>query len=94
MNKQEAIEIIKQQLEPYRAKHYSELIKMIDAEPKNYQYTAPSGAIYNIEIQAVWDDKPNAAVRVHGAIDDGGWRAYSPLSDDFIKNPDNEFIGE
>ena len=94
MNKKEAKEIIKHQLEPYRGKPYSELIKMINAEPITYEHIGLSGSLYQIEIQAFWDDKANSNVRVMGSIDDGGWRAFSPLSDDFIKNPKDEFIGE
>jgi hypothetical protein len=75
MNKEEAKEIIKQQLVLYRAKQYSELIKMIGAKPITYQFAAPSGVIYNIEIQAYWDDERKNNVRVMGSIDDGGWRS-------------------
>ncbi len=67
---------------------------MINAEPINYEYKNAIGILYQIEIQAYWDDKPNENIRVMGSIDDGGWRAFSPLSDDFIKSPNNEFIGE
>jgi hypothetical protein len=28
------------------------------------------------------------------AIDDGRWRAFSPLSVDFIMAPDGSFVGE
>ena len=28
------------------------------------------------------------------AIDDGGLRAFAPLSDDFIMAPDGSFVGE
>ena len=94
MNKDEAKKIIAQELEAYRAKHYSELIKMIDTEPITYELTTPSGTWYQIEIQAFWDDKPNSDVRVMGWIDDGGWRAFSPISSDFIKSPDDKFVGE
>jgi hypothetical protein len=29
-----------------------------------------------------------------GAIDDGGWRAFIPLSADFIMAPEGRFVGE
>jgi hypothetical protein len=29
-----------------------------------------------------------------GAIDDGGWRSFAPLADDFIVAPDGSFVGE
>ncbi len=94
MNKQEAKEIAARQLEAYRTRSYIELTKMIKAEPINYQVRGSSDVLYTIEIQAFWDDKPNGNIRVMCSIDDGGWRSYSPLSDDFIKSPADEFVGE
>ena len=41
------------------------------------------------EIEAFWDGLPNC-----NTIDDAGIRAYYPLTKDFIKTPDNSFIGE
>jgi hypothetical protein len=29
-----------------------------------------------------------------GAIDDYGWRAFVPLTDDFIMAPNGSFVGE
>ena len=94
MNKQEAQKIIAEKLKPYREKPYSELIKMIKQKPSTYELRGQSGVLYQIEIQAFWDDKPNGNIRVMGSIDDGGLRAFAPLGDDFIKNPKDEFIGE
>jgi hypothetical protein len=94
MNKQEAKEILKQQLDTYRNRPYSELTKMIDTNPVTYELRGPSGTSYQIEIQAFWDNKPNGNIRVKGSIDDGGLRAFAPNSDGFIKNPKDEFIGE
>ncbi len=94
MNKQEAKEIAAKQLATFRSKPYSELIKMIKAQPITSQVRGDSGVLYNLEVQAFWDDKPTANIRVMCSIDDGGWRSYSPLSDDFIKSPDDKFVGE
>lgn len=94
MNKNEARQIIRAELEPYRAKPYSELTEMIDAEPVIGEATGPGGTLYQIEIQAFWDGKPNGDIRVIGSIDDGGWRAIFPLTEDFIKSPSDKFVGE
>jgi hypothetical protein len=94
MNTQEAKKIIADQLKPYREKSYSELVKMVKQQPLTYEVRGQSGALYQIEIQAFWDDRPNDNIRIMGSIDDGGLRAYSPLSDDFIKSPTDEFVGE
>jgi hypothetical protein len=54
----------------------------------------PSGKTYQLEIQAVWDDPKKENLRVMGAIDDGGFRVFFPLTDDFIITRDGKFIGE
>ena len=41
-----------------------------------------------------WDAHPNGNVRVSAGIDDGGLRAFLPLTSDFIKAPDGSFVGE
>lgn len=94
MDKKEAKQVILAVLEPFRAKPYAELIQMIDAEPVTGERASSSGKQYQIEIQVFWDNKPNGNIRVIGEIDDGGWRAYFPLTEDFIKSPSNEFVGE
>jgi hypothetical protein len=55
---------------------------------------APSGAVYQIEMQVFVDDASRQTLLVMGSIDDGGWRAFSPLCDDFILAPDGSFVGE
>jgi len=47
-----------------------------------------------VEISAVWDDQPGEAIRVFFSIDDGGWRAWAPVTKCFIISPGGEFIGE
>jgi hypothetical protein len=94
MNKAEAREILIRELEDYRNKSYQELIGMINQEPIVYEHITANKAFYVIEIEAYWDDKPNGNVRVAGGIDDGGLRAFVPLTEDFIMSPDGHFIGE
>lgn len=53
-----------------------------------------SGTGYQVEIEVIWDNKPNGNIRVLGAIDDGRLRAYSPLTRSFILAPDGSFVGE
>jgi hypothetical protein len=52
------------------------------------EVTGCSGTAFQIEIQILWDGKPNGDVRVLGAIDDGGWRAFLPLTSDLIVKQD------
>jgi hypothetical protein len=92
MDKQEARSIAREQLAPYRRRPYADLVSMI-GKVVHSEVTAPSGTRYQFEIQAFWDDKPNGDVRVMCSIDDMGWRAFFPLSDDFIMAPDGTFVG-
>ncbi len=93
MNKREARTVLKQQLEAYRKRPYRDLAAIIGQQGTG-EVRGDSGASYQLEVQAFWDDKPGGNVRVRGAIDDGGWRALLPMSLDFIKAPDESFIGE
>ena len=94
MNKQEAKAIASKSLESYRNRKYDELVKLIKEAPIIFQVRGESDVLYNLEIQVFWDDKAQGNIRVTCAIDDGGWRAYFPMSDSFIKSPNNDFVGE
>ena len=93
MDKKEARRILEEQLEGYRELYYKELTKLIGTV-ETFQVVGDSGTQYQLEIQAFWDDRPNGNLRVLGSIDDGGLRAFVPLSVDFILAPDGTFIGE
>lgn len=77
----------------FREKQHSDLVEMIGGNPITGEITAPSGTWYQYEIEVFWDSVPDQNVRVVGAIDDGGVRAYCPLCGSFIKAPDNSSIG-
>ena len=72
---------------------YAELFSLID-HSETVERTAPSGVNYQVETQVFVDDMSLQTLRVMGSIDDGGWRAFSPLSDSFILSPDGSFVGE
>ena len=95
MNKDEAKSILSECLQGYREKSYSELAACVSEDRvEAKEIVASSGTRYQVEIVFVWDNKPNANVRVIGSIDDGGIRALHPVRDDFIVNPQGCFIGE
>jgi hypothetical protein len=93
MDKTEAKKILTEQLEQYRKRSYSELTQLIN-EPETLTVIGGSGTKYGLEFEALWDHEPGKDLRVIGSIDDGGWRALSPLSDDFIMRNDGSFVGE
>jgi hypothetical protein len=87
MDRNEALKLLDAKLDEYRKFSYTELAAKIGDE-EVVEVTGPSGAAYQIEIQITWDGKPNGDVRVLGAIDDGGWRAFLPVTSDLIVKRD------
>jgi hypothetical protein len=86
--------VLAQQLTKWRDRSYAELSQLLDADCESIEVTGPSGAVYQIEIRAIWDDQPGGVIRVIGSVDDGGWRAFLPLTDDFLRAPDGSFVDE
>src|SRR5262249_10132428 len=71
MDKTEARAVLAQQLAPYRARSYADLVGMVGTNSVVVA-RGPSGAEYQIEIEVMWDslhDKVN--ILVTGGIDDG-----------------------
>ncbi|MFY9609236.1 MAG: hypothetical protein WAU45_11565 [Blastocatellia bacterium] len=93
MNEIEARSILEQELSRFRRRSYSELLFLID-DIETFERASPSGVTYQLEMQAIFDDESQRNLRVIGTIDDGGWRAWKPLGDDFIISPDGTFVGE
>ena len=94
MDTSEAINLLEKEMEPFRSLRHEELANNIGAKPTTSETKSSSGDIYQIEISAFWDDKPQGNIRVTGCIDGGGISAFQPLSRDFIKSPDNRFVDE
>ena len=70
MDTEEAKAILRERLQPYRNKTYVELRRLIGAEPDTYLAAGPGGEKYQVEIEVIWDDKPNGDIRVCGTIDE------------------------
>ena len=93
MDNEEARSVLARELEAYRAKTYDDLLPLLD-DTAHIEISGGSGVNYQVDIYAVWDDRPDGNLRVFGAIDDSGWRAFLPLTDCFILRPDGTFVGE
>jgi hypothetical protein len=94
VDKAEALAILRGALDQMRQRSYAELTAFVD-NPEHREVSGASGATYQVEIDALWDSGTTGGdLRVIGAIDDGGWRAFSPLTDSFIVRPDGSFVGE
>jgi hypothetical protein len=92
MNQAEVHDVLATELEKYRTWKFEDLLRLIN-DRLDYPITAPSGVIYNMDVQADWDTEPNENLRVMAAIDDGGPSAITPMCASFIVAPDGRFVG-
>jgi hypothetical protein len=90
MNSDEALSVLHDELAKYRRCSYQELVALVDVEQTTIERKGPSGRTYQIEIAIRWDT--DGRVRVDGCVDDGGWRAFLPLSTGFIVTPEGEVV--
>ena len=93
MDREEALGLLNAKLDDYRQIPYAELVSKIDTN-EVIEISGPSGVEYQIEIQVMWDHKPNGDIRVMGAIDDGGLRAFMPLCGDLIVRPEEHNVDD
>jgi hypothetical protein len=94
MDKNEAIALLARELDLFRRESYVDLAGRVDRDPVTRERIGDSGVSYQLEIQFFWDAAPGGNVRVMGSVDDGGWRAFVPITDSFIKAADGSFVGE
>jgi hypothetical protein len=92
MDMAEAQALLQHELARLRALPYAELMGLSQAR----QERGASGAEYNIEIEAFFDDpRRKQDLRVMVSVDDGRWpHAFRPLTGDFVIAPDGSFVGE
>jgi hypothetical protein len=90
----EASQVAEARLGQLRALDYPQLVAEWLDQPRSEHATAASGRRYQLEIEAVWDNRPNGNLRVWVLVDDGGPSAKRPLQRDFIIAPDGSFLGE
>jgi hypothetical protein len=91
MDEQVAHALIEAELLRYREFSYSYLAALI-GRVETIKRIGEDGKTYQLEIQAFWDGKKDADVRLMVAADDGGWRALKPLTGDFIMRSDGSFV--
>jgi hypothetical protein len=95
MDTNEARSILSEHLVRYRASSYEELAALAsEGRIETLEAAAPTGNRYQIEVQFLWDGRPNGKVRVVGSIDDGGIRAFFPMTDAFVVGPEGRPVGE
>ena len=80
MDKAEAKKIIVEQVA--RFGDHATLVPLVESRHvETLEVRGESGTAYQIEVQFFWDDVRRRIVRVSGSIDDGGIRAFMPLTE-------------
>jgi hypothetical protein len=86
MDKSEAHKILGEHLA--RFGRYSDVVPLVEAgHVETFDTCGASGTAYQVEVQFFWDDKRKRNVRVFGSIDDGGIRAFVPLTQNLLITP-------
>ena len=93
MNSVEARRILHERLGKLRAMPYQELAAKVDAMFTE-EIARDSERSWQLEFEVNWADEPSGNIRVTGIIDDGGLRAFVPLTESFVKTPSGEFVDE
>lgn len=93
MNKTDARRVLSERLELYRQLPYSDLAAKV-GRTETAEVPNDPGAAWQLEFQVVWDGPRDGDVRVIGSIDDGGIRAFIPVTDSFIKRTNGTFVGD
>jgi hypothetical protein len=92
VNDKEARGLLKAHLERYRAAPYRDLVALVARGPDTEEIEGASAARYQIEVAAVWDGPAGGDLWIIGSIDDGGWRAFLPVTESFIARPDKSAV--
>ena len=94
VNNAEAEGIIDTELAKYRDRTYEQLSEITEAPKQSREVIGASGTTYYVDVYARWDREVGGPIRLWVTADDGGWRAFLPMSKTFIKAADGSFVGE
>jgi hypothetical protein len=87
VDNEEARVILDAELADFDKRSYDELVSLIGVPKVTKTVEGRPSRRYQVETRVVWDAKKGGDVRVLGRIDDGGWRAFLPLSTSILKSP-------
>jgi hypothetical protein len=87
-----ATQLLQQELQRARERGYASLAANVGEETTR-EIVGPDGKQYQISVLVVWDRDENGTLRVIVSIDDGGWRAFKPLTADDLIHPDTNAAG-
>lgn len=95
MDETEAGRLLRAWVQELRRRSYGDLRDTYLREPECHEVRGDSGTVYQAETDSFWDGRKGGDLRVVASIDDGrGWRAFCPLTEDFIIAHDGSFVGE
>jgi hypothetical protein len=94
MDKAEAAAVARARIAELRRIPWAELRDRYLGRPETIEVGGATGVTYQVKTHAVWDGRKEGDLRVFVEVDDGGWRAFVPLGEDFIISPDGSFVGE
>ena len=85
MDTSEARKILGERLGRFTGHSHSELAALVESRHlEACEVRGASGTSYQVEIQFFWDDRPGGTIRILGSIDDGGIRAFFPVTDSLL----------
>jgi hypothetical protein len=89
VNQKEANSILAGQVQELKKLTYAELYVWVSQRKvETLAVSGPSGIEYQIERQAMWDNKHRGDIRVFVSVDDGGWvSGLLPRCESFIVSP-------
>jgi hypothetical protein len=91
MNEEVAYTLIDAELRRLSGRAYSELIQLVGT-PETKQVVGEDGNSYQLEIEVIRDITSGDNIRVIVSADDGGWRAFLPLTRAFLMRPDGSLV--
>lgn len=86
MNRDEALAILRDHLDRLERLSFEALAARV-GENDALEVRGGSGTGYQVELTILWDAVPGGAVRILGSVDDGGLRAFVPLSESRLVEP-------
>jgi hypothetical protein len=94
VDKGEARRIAVARIDELRKMTWEQLRQRYLKRSETHEVSGPSGTVYQVMSEAFWDGAKEGDLRVIVKVDDGGWRAFMPLSEGFILAPDGSFVDE
>ena len=87
MDRTIATALLQQELAAARARGYAALRNEVGNDVTR-EIVGPDGKEYQISLTVVWDKEENGPIRLIASIDDGGWRAFVPLTSGDLVDPE------